>query len=203
MEQIKKPRSAYMVVAQNHDKKPKDLRLDDILMLAKGYQDQLKFIVYIDFNNYKEDKPIVKKVDQLLAYFSIKDTNNFYAFLKEYVNLTNRDVKNGRGITKKLKKDFIVYDNYDDAEKERLDLLDKQDKYFDSLPEFAKGVSEKTTLLTIDLYQFIAKYIEEHALKEFEDDPAFKNKLAIIDRYWKQIIFNGRVKDQNHEPKVL
>ena len=203
MEQLKKPRSAYMVVAQNHDKKPKDLRLDDILMLAKGYQDQLKFIVYIDFNNYKEDKPIVKKVDQLLAYFSIKDTNNFYAFLKEYVNLTNRDVKNGRGITKKLKKDFIVYDNYDDAEKERLDLLDKQDKYFDSLPEFAKGVSEKTTLLTIDLYQFIAKYIEEHALKEFEDDPAFKNKLAIIDRYWKQIIFNGRVKDQNHEPKVL
>lgn len=203
MEQIKKPRSAYMVVAQNHDKKPKDLRLDDILMLAKGYQDQLKFIVYIDFNNYKEDKPIVKKVDQLLAYFSIKDTNNFYAFLKEYVNLTNRDVKNGRGITKKLKKDFIVYDNYDDAEKERLDLLDKQDKYFDSLPEFAKGVSEKTTLLTIDLYQFIAKYIEEHALKEFEDDPAFKNKLAMIDRYWKQIVFNGRVKDRNHEPKVL
>lgn len=203
MKQIKKPRSAYMVVAQNHDKKPKDLRLDDILMLAKGYQDQLKFIVYIDFNNYKEDKPIVKKVDQLLAYFSIKDTNNFYAFLKEYVNLTNRDVKNGRGITKKLKKNFIVYDNYDDAEKERLDLLDKQDKYFDSLPEFAKGVSEKTTLLTIDLYQFIAKYIEEHALKEFEDDPAFKNKLAMIDQYWKQIVFNGRIKDQNHEPKVL
>lgn len=203
MKQIKKPRSAYMVVAQNHNKKPKDLRLDDILMLAKGYQDQLKFIVYIDFNNYKEDKPIVKKVDQLLAYFSIKDTNNFYAFLKEYVNLTNRDVKNGRGITKKLKKNFIVYDNYDDAEKERLDLLDKQDKYFDSLPEFAKGVSEKTTLLTIDLYQFIAKYIEEHALKEFEDDPAFKNKLAMIDQYWKQIVFNGRIKDQNHEPKVL
>lgn len=203
MEQIKKPRSAYMVVAQNHDKKPKDLRLDDILMLAKGYQDQLKFIVYIDFNNYKEDKPIVKKVDQLLAYFSIKDTDNFYAFLKEYVNLTNRDVKKGRGITKKLKKNFIVYDNYDDAEKERLDLLDKQDKYFDSLPEFAKGVSEKTTLLTIDLYQFIAKYIKEHALKEFEDDPAFKNKLAMIDQYWKQIVFNGRVKDQNHEPKVL
>lgn len=203
MKQIKKPKSAYMVVAQNHDKKPKDLRLDDILMLAKGYQDQLKFIVYIDFNNYKEDKPIVKKVDQLLAYFSIKDTNNFYAFLKEYVNLTNRDVKNGRGITKKLKKNFIVYDNYDDAEKERLDLLDKQDKYFDSLPEFAKGVSEKTTLLTIDLYQFIAKYIEEHALKEFEDDPVFKNKLAMIDQYWKQIVFNGRIKDQNHEPKVL
>lgn len=203
MEQIKKPRSAYMVVAQNHDKKPKDLRLDDILMLAKGYQDQLKFIVYIDFNNYKEDKPIVKKVDQLLAYFSIKDTDNFYAFLKEYVNLTNRDVKKGRGITKKLKKNFIVYDNYDDAEKERLDLLDKQDKYFDSLPEFAKGVSEKTTLLTIDLYQFIAKYIEEHALKEFEDDPVFKNKLAMIDRYWKQIVFNGRVKERNHEPKVL
>lgn len=203
MEQIKKPRSAYIVVAQNHDKKLKDLRLDDILMLAKGYQDQLKFIVYIDFNNYKEDKPIVKKVDQLLAYFSIKDTNNFYAFLKEYVNLTNRDVKKGQGITKKLKKNFIVYDNYDDAEKERLDLLDKQDKYFDSLPEFAKGVSEKTTLLTIDLYQFIAKYIEEHALKEFEDDPAFKNKLAMIDQYWKQIVFNGRVKDQNHEPKVL
>lgn len=133
-------RSLWGVYTTNGPISEEHLELTDLYLLMR-HDDNLKFL----------QNPAI----QALAYYKFENVQDFYKFSNTY--LVDNSLEKGE-LPTKLKNDFYMFTNKDDAVDALNDLRNKQDMYYEELPDELKNYASKLDLGIIDLMPLFANY---------------------------------------------